>query len=257
MPRCPLSGPKIEGYFALHSILNKEILVADGLGCLRYAGNIVMEAYRSPPTPDLDDLELMSRIRARQPEALRFLYQRHAAALFALCVRIVNDRSEAEQLLIDVFWEIWERADRYDAARAAPLTYFTILTRSRALDVLRRRKAGSGESAPGGAFAPFELDATQASPTLPPLNQLLASERSQSVREALFSLDDDERKLIEACFFDGYTHAQIAAKLKQPLGTVKTRIRRGLARLRGRLRLVFDEPQAIAQNAADGDSESQ
>jgi RNA polymerase sigma-70 factor, ECF subfamily len=257
MRHCPLLGASAEGCLAFCSILNKEILGADGLGCLHYARNIVMEAYRSPPTPELGDPELMGRIRARQPDALRFLYQRHAAVLFALCVRIVNDRSEAEQLLIDVFWEIWERADRYDASRAAPLTYLTILTRSRALDVLRRRKAASGESAAGGAFAPFELDATQASPTLPPLNQLLAAERSQSVREALFSLDDDERKLIEACFFEGYTHAQIAAKLKQPLGTVKTRIRRGLARLRARLRLVFDEPQAIGQNAADGDSESQ
>ena len=73
----------------------------------------------------------------------------------------------------------------------------------------------------------------------------------------MLSLEEDERKLIEACFFDGYTHVELAAKLKQPLGTVKTRIRRGLARLRGRLRLVCDEPGTIAQNAPEGDSESQ
>jgi len=234
------------------------IFAADELAGHRYDHIPVMNSHTLATAQPFDDRELMERILARQPEALRLLYHRHAPMLFALCVRILRDRAEAEQLLIDIFWEVWNRADRFDPARAAPSTYLTILTRSRALDALRRkRSAKSGALGNADSVPAIELDGTQASPTLPPLTQLLATERSQSVRDALLTLDDAERQLIEACFFDGYTHAQLAEKLKQPLGTVKTRIRRGLARLRGRLRLVFDESGTIAQNAVEGDSESQ
>ena len=204
---------------------------------------------------DVDDHSLMERVRARQPEALRLLYDRHAPALLGLCQRVVNDRAEAEQILIDVFWETWERADRYDPSRAAPCTYLTLLARSRALDVLRRKKSISRNAAKDRATT-FALDATLASPELPPLSHLLAEERSQSLRDALLTLDDDERSLIEACFYEGYTHAALAAKLSQPLGTVKTRIRRGLARLRTKLRYVYDEPDPASQTASAGESET-
>jgi RNA polymerase sigma-70 factor (ECF subfamily) len=232
-------------------------LQADCIGDHRYDRNIVIETEGSLRETDADDCALMASIAARRQDALRMLYARHASRLFALCLRIVNDRSEAEQILIDVFWEIWQRADRYDAARAAPLTYLTILTRSRALDKRRRQKSAAANESAHGSTLKYSLDASVASPAAAPLSHLLANEQSRSVREALLSLDDDERSLIEACFFDGYTHVQLAAKLKQPLGTVKTRIRRGLARLRIKLRHVFDEPRPPSDTALVSESEAQ
>ena len=101
------------------------------------------------------------------------------------------------------------------------------------------------------------LDSTLASKVTAPLNHLLAGERSQSLRDALLSLDDDERSLIEACFYDGYTHAALAAKLQQPLGTVKTRIRRGLAQLRIKLHCAFDEPARDPARASETASDGQ
>ncbi len=226
------------------------------MASLRYDPSIVTTADDGLVGSNIDDHALMVRIRDRQPEALRLLYNRHAPVLLGICQRILNDRAEAEQILIDVFWETWERADRYDPSRAAPCTYLTLLTRSRALDVLRRRRAASGNAGNDRQAATFALDGTLVSAELPPLGRLLAGERSQSVRDALLSLDDDERSLIEACFYDGYTHAALAEKLRQPLGTVKTRIRRGLARLRTKLRYVFDEPGDASETACDGESEA-
>jgi RNA polymerase sigma-70 factor (ECF subfamily) len=210
------------------------------------------------PVPEIDDSVLMERIAGRDSESLRILYERHAPTLLALCMRIVNDRAEAEQILLDVFWETWDRAQRYDAGRSAPLTYLTLMTRSRALDARRRRKAltttdlGNEFRASGRLNANLPIDSAKSAP----LNHLLAGEEAQSLRDALMSLEADERSLIEACFYDGYTHVELAAKLKQPLGTVKTRIRRGLARLRMRLRKVFDEPFPISDGMIADESEA-
>jgi RNA polymerase sigma-70 factor (ECF subfamily) len=223
----------------------------------RYDHGIVAEDRDRAPEPEIDDHGLMLRIGDRDEEALRMLYERHAPVLLAICLRIVGDRAEAEQVLLDVFWETWDRAQRYDAGRSAPLTYLTLLARSRALDARRRRKSSSAMNLrddlddagkPGAGMA---VD----SPKSAPLTQLLAVEQAQSLRDALMSLEADERSLIEACFYDGYTHAQLAAKLEQPLGTIKTRIRRGLARLRVRLGRVFDEPRSATDKPVADESE--
>src|SRR5690348_1883906 len=93
----------------------------------------------------------MQRIADGDPEALRMLYDRHSPVLYAICVRILRDRSEAEQLLIDIYAEIWERSERYDATRGTPLTYLVTLSRSRAIDRFRARKKN----------APVSLDAIE------------------------------------------------------------------------------------------------
>jgi RNA polymerase sigma-70 factor (ECF subfamily) len=223
----------------------------------RYDQKIVINGQDDPPIPEIDDSVLMERIAARDSDSLRLLYERHAPTLLALCLRIVSDRVEAEQILLDVFWETWDRAERYDAGRSAPLTYLTLMARSRALDARRRRRSptnadlGDESRASGRLNSNVPIDSAKSAP----LNHLLAGEESQSLRDALMSLEVDERSLIEACFYDGYTHVELAAKLKQPLGTVKTRIRRGLGRLRVRLRKVFDEPLAMPQGIVPEKSE--
>ena len=192
-----------------------------------------------------DDAELMQLIARRESEALRLLYQRHAGLMLALCMRITRSRADAEDVVLDVFHEIWQRADRYDPSRASPLTYLTMVTRSRALDYRRAHPTTtSKEAADSDYLVHSNTTNTQPQSTQArsgPLGELLAGETRASVRSALGGLSPEERELIEFCYFDGMTHSQIADRTHQPLGTIKTRIRRGLARLRGRLRLVWDE----------------
>jgi RNA polymerase sigma-70 factor (ECF subfamily) len=222
-----------------------------------YHHGIVIEVQGKSPRPEIDDSVLMGRIVARDAEALRMLYERHAPTLLALSLRIAGERTEAEQILLDVFWETWDRAERYDASRSAPLTYLTLLTRSRALDARRRRKSAQASDSNSGVRATRLSidDASDGSAKSAPLNHLLANEQAKSLRDALLSLEDDERSLIEACFFDGFTHVELAARLRQPLGTVKTRIRRGLTRLRSRLKHLFDEPRQPQESGIADESE--
>ena len=178
-----------------------------------------------------DDVRLMQRIADGDPEALRMLYDRHSAVLFAICVRIVRDRSEAEQLLIDIYAELWERGDRYDPTRGTPLTYLVTLSHSRAIDRFRARKKN----------APLSLDAIESpQPTsdksLGPLDNTLAGERRVLVTQALRTLEPNQRQAVELAFYDGLSHSEIAQKLNKPLGTIKTHIRQGLIRLRDALR---------------------
>ena len=180
-----------------------------------------------------DDYELMQRIARGDAAALAALYDRHAALVQAMCLRIVRDRGEAEDLLIDVFWEIWQRGQRYDANRGAPVTYLLTIARSRSLDRLRssehRAAALNDQTAPAAKEDERGGGAD-------PAAGLLESENRDRVRKALASLEAVQREAIELSFYDGLSHSQIAAKLDKPLGTVKTHIRQGLIRLRDSLR---------------------
>jgi RNA polymerase sigma-70 factor (ECF subfamily) len=183
----------------------------------------------APPMGGADDLALMEGIAARVAGALQRLYDRHAPLVMAVCVRILRDRAEAEDVMVDVFWELWDRADRYDAKRGNPLTYLTTLARSRAIDRRRAR----------GKVRPIDLDAT--APAAAPMgdspeNGVMADENRVLVKRALSNLDPTQRQVIECAFYDGLTHTEIAEKLDKPLGTVKTWIRQGLIRLRESLR---------------------
>ena len=182
-----------------------------------------------------DDVVLMRRVSQRDPEALRALYDRYGRVCLAICVRILRDRNEAEQLLIDVFTEVWERSERYDPTRGAPITYLITLSRSRAIDRLRARKsapASSLDSIPGLNITSDKSEN--------PLDQTLLGERRVIVREALAKLEQNQRQAVELAFYDGLSHTEIAEKLNKPLGTVKTHIRQGLIRLRDQLRSQWE-----------------
>jgi len=175
----------------------------------------------------------MDRIAARDSSALAALYDRHASSLLALCVRVLRDRMEAEEVLGDVFWEVWERHDRYSAARGAPVAYLLTLTRSRAVDRLRSRRLRNSRTVgledSTGAEAAASLNADRA---MDPLSDTLLAEQRGRVIQALGSLSGAQRKAVELSFFDGLSHSEIAQDLGEPLGTVKTRIRQGLLQLR-------------------------
>ncbi len=179
-----------------------------------------------------DDLDLMDAIAAGDRAALSRLVDRYAPVLLAVCRRVLNDADEADDVLVDVFYEVWARADRFDRARGNPLTYLVTLARSRSID--RRRSLGarpplrsdrSGELAARPAAGPGPLQHTQ------------LDEQAGRVRTAMAGLDVDQRVALECAFYEGLSHTEVAAKLGKPLGTVKTLIRQGLIRLREILRI--------------------
>lgn len=177
-----------------------------------------------------DDYDLMDRIQRRDADALGEMFNRYGGLIFTLALRILHDRAEAEELVSDVFLEIWRRAPRYDPNRGAPMTYLVTLGRSRAID--RQRSAASRAQHRASA----DLTADAPSPAPGPSASVLLDENSRRVRSAMGQLDPVPRQAVELAFFDGLTHTQIAARLNKPLGTVKTYIRQGLIRLRDCLR---------------------
>jgi len=184
-----------------------------------------------------DDYALMEAIAARDPEALSTLYDRYSPSLLALCLRVLRDRGSAEELLIEIFQEVWEHAARFDATRGAPGAYLMTLARSRAIDRLRsqaRRRAAAPVGGVGvaGEDRLFGAVAEPADGSAGPLERVLADERGATVKAALAQLEPVQREAIEFAFYEGLSHTEVAQRLDKPLGTVKSSIRRGLLKLR-------------------------
>ncbi len=177
-----------------------------------------------------DDFSLMQAIAGGDRSALSELYDRHSPLLLAICRRVLNDASEAEDVLTDVFFEVWSRADRFDGSRGSPVTYLVTLARSRSIDRQRSRAARRTVSSDN----PSASNQSSAAPG--PLQVSETSEQRKMVQAALTLLDPVHREVIECAFYEGLSHSEIAEKLQKPLGTIKTYIRQGLIRLRERLR---------------------
>src|SRR3954470_21877720 len=172
-----------------------------------------------------EDLKLMSRVAARDGVAFTRLFEIHAPVTLGLLSRILGRRMEAEEVLQEVFLQVWMQADRYEADRSTPRGWILMLARSRALDRLRRRDASRRREETVGeemeeAVAPLGTE------------RLEDLERRRRVTSALEALSPDQRRCIELAFFEGLTHTQIADRLEAPLGTVKSRILLGMNKLR-------------------------
>jgi RNA polymerase sigma-70 factor, ECF subfamily len=184
----------------------------------------VLYAKSKQPVPEHEWLALVQSIAAGDQLALHALYERAHRIVFTLAMRITANRETAEEVTIDVFHDVWRRASCYDAANGTVLGWIMNQARSRAIDRLRfesRKKRSSG----GDAQPPAEGAAD-------PRDVLELREQGEALHAALTALTPDERQAIEATFFAGLTHAEAAARLSQPLGTVKTRVRSGLNKLR-------------------------
>ncbi len=181
-----------------------------------------------------DDYVLMEAIAAGDPAAMDRLYKKYSGLLLAVCQRIVNNRTDAEEVLLDVFWELWRRASRYEASRGAPVTYLITLARSRAIDRKRSSKTGSLHQVDVGELANLNVRANQAADS--PGQAVEFAEQGDLIRTAMELLPGPQRKAIEMAYFDGLSHSEIAAKAQLPLGTVKSHIRLGLIHLRDILR---------------------
>jgi len=179
-------------------------------------------------TSTAEDREAVARMIDGDQNGLAALYDRHGRFVYSLALRIVRDQADAEDVTQDVFVQVWRQADRFDPARGSVVGWMLTITRARAIDVLRRR--GTRPASVGDVAAFDTSDDTPGQDM-----QIAWAQRTREVRTALDSLPLLQRLAVELAFFDGLTHAQIAEQLDVPLGTVKTRVRHGLLRLRDRL----------------------
>ena len=172
------------------------------------------------------DQAALRRIAQGEGDAVAELYDRHVRSIYSLALRILHEPAEAEDVVQEVFSQAWRQASSYNPSRGAVAAWLLTLARSRAIDRLRARRARphgqSDERAAGHIVDPGPLvDA-----------QVLSAEQIDRLRAALDELPVLQRAAIELAYFEGFTHAKIAERLEQPLGTVKTRIRLALIKLR-------------------------
>jgi RNA polymerase sigma-70 factor, ECF subfamily len=184
----------------------------------------VLYAKSKGQIPEQDWVTLVQSIAAGDQVALHALYGMSHRIVFTLIMRISANRETAEELTVDVFHDVWRRAARYDAANGTVLGWIMNQARSRAIDRLRFESRKKRSDADGGQ-PPAEAVAD-------PCDVITQREQAKSLQAALAALTPAERQAIETTFFAGLTHAEAAARLNQPLGTLKTRIRSGLHKLR-------------------------
>jgi RNA polymerase sigma-70 factor, ECF subfamily len=175
------------------------------------------------------DAALVGRMAGGDESALGALYDRWADTVHALVVRIVREEAEAEEVVEAVFWQAWQQAARYTSDRGAPGAWLLAMARSRSLDRLRALRRRRDEQPADDSIFDSQPAAGD------PLSELDASERAARVVSALQALPDEQREVLELAYFEGLSQSEIADRLALPLGTVKTRARLALRKLRDRL----------------------
>jgi RNA polymerase sigma-70 factor (ECF subfamily) len=171
------------------------------------------------------DLALVAR---GDEAALRRVYEATAARVLGIAAQILRDRSAAEDVVVEVYSQVWRQADRYEAAKGSVATWIGTLARTRAIDL---RRAGARHARRETEIEPDDVRGIL-DPAPAPFLAAAEADRSHLVRAALERLPGEQRRALEAAFYGGLSHTEIAAALGAPLGTVKTRIRSGLSALR-------------------------
>lgn len=188
-------------------------------------GELLYADTTTSPISEQEWLGLVKGVAARDQLALHGLYERTHRIVFTLVVRIVNNRQTAEEVTLDVFHDVWRRAATYDPAGGSVVGWIMNQARSRAIDRLRFEQRKKRVDHSPGIPAP-------ATPASDPERALDVREQGRVLRQTLKVLTTDERQAIETAYFSELTYQEVASKLSQPLGTVKTRIRSGLGKLR-------------------------
>lgn len=174
--------------------------------------------------PDL--AALIRRVAAGEETALAELYDRTSSLVHAVARRVLMDQSAAEEITIDVYTQVWRQVANYDESRGSVVSWLSTLARSRAID--RLRSTATHRQRSEALDEVIEL----VDPNHSPEELSSLSERRRIVQRAMSEITEEQREAIEVAFFQGLTHSEVANKLGQPLGTIKTRIRTGMLRLR-------------------------
>lgn len=169
-----------------------------------------------------DARQLMSRVAARDESALAQIYDLYSSSIYSLLRRMLRDESAAEDILQDVFFQLWQIASRFDPNRGSLRGWLLVMARNRAISALRRRPQTDSE----------DIELRLVSPLMPQDTAAAQNELVSQIRSALNQLPSEHSKLFELAYFEGLSHSEIAQRTGQPLGTVKTRLRDTLANLR-------------------------
>lgn len=182
----------------------------------------------NPPLREMEDAQVVREAARGEVEALAVLYDRHSGLMLAMANRILGDKTQAEDLIQDVFMEVWRRAHAFDESRGSVRTWLLVRLRSRALDRLRsarnRREVAVEEVSP-------------AQPESAPEDPELQPDRTM-VRQAIEQLPEEQRQVIELSYFHGLSSSEIATRMGSPLGTVKSRTAAALSKLRAAMTTV-------------------
>ena len=182
------------------------------------------------PEPDdrAVELDLLARITKRERAAFEQLYTRYSNILYATAMKFLKEDADAQDVVQDVFIQIWDKAKLYDPAKGKPLTWALTMTRNRSIDRIRaiQRRTRLRDDFEKETVADESAGIREA------LSGVDASEKSQILRDAVGRLSPEQRKVIDLAFFGGLTQSEIADRLGEPLGTIKARARRGLMKLK-------------------------
>ena len=170
--------------------------------------------------------KLISKTALGDEEALGMLYDRTSSQVYGLALRVLNDPAIAEEVTLDVYMQVWKQANQFNVNRGKPIVWLAVLTRSRAIDRLRVRRSEHVHPEDLGVLEGVWDDSRN------PEDSSVKSEQRSLVREALGTLSQEQRVVIELAYFGGLSQSEIAAKVGEPLGTVKTRARLGMIKLR-------------------------
>jgi len=180
-----------------------------------------------------EDIRLLEKVVQRDQTSFAALYDRYASLIYTMVLRMVKSTDEAEDLLQEIFMKIWNQAEMFAGSKGSVYTWVVTIARRKAIDRLRSsQNLHKGKS--------LDEEETVAIPDaayqMNPLTATISAEYEELMRSGLAQLSDDQRAIIELSYYEGYTQAQIATRLDVPLGTVKTRMRQGLIRLRDYLK---------------------
>jgi RNA polymerase sigma-70 factor (ECF subfamily) len=181
-----------------------------------------------------DDGYILNAITRRDPDALVLLYDRYGRIAFGLAYRILGDATIAEEVVQDAFMSVWRRSSSFDASRGSCKSWLLSIVHNRAIDQLRGRFGKRRSEVDFDALAPL-----LAGPDL--WSEVLEGLRAETVRAALGSLPEDQRRAIDLAYFEGLTQQEIAVRTGAPLGTVKSRMRLGLRKLHDELTVAVSE----------------
>ena len=178
---------------------------------------------------EMSDVELLMRVRTRSRPALYILYERYGAKALGLSYKILRDRDLAEEIVVDAFWRVWQRADQFQVGRGSFASWFYGIVRHLAIDEVRRRDARPAPSQDDQLELALAADTTR----VEDLTDVVARRlNADTVQNALNALPPAQREVIRLAYFEGLTRKEISKRLDQPLGTIHTRARLGLDKLR-------------------------
>jgi RNA polymerase sigma-70 factor, ECF subfamily len=205
--------------------LNVFIKLAPDFSTCYYFAPVMFDDKRA----EQEDRELIQRMASKDATALDVFYARYNRIAFGLVLRIVGNRADAEDVLMDVFWQVWQQSTRYDSSRGKPIAWLLTIARTRAIDSVR--SSSRQQSKTDDLENQKEPPPSRSEP-----DSFVLADTRQAVQEALKDLSENQRIPLEMAYFQGMSHTEIAAALGQPLGTVKDRIRTGMTHLRKQLK---------------------